>query len=315
MKNITSTVILFLVLSLFACNNEEKINTVQSQAIKVANEPIMDKLGDYWFQGKAEVSRYELSQNRYNNIHSGDAVMVFVTEDFLTDKQVKNDNYKNPNSIQILKNNSLLKFTTGIYDYSIMSSIFTPIDTRNHPQTLKVTSSSQEWCGQTFMQINKEAKNYRVELRSYFENEGDQNFTVKDVILEEELYNRIRMNPTALPKGKMKLLPSTVITRLLHLPYEPLQAELSLEAYVGEEFVGKDLQVYQVKYADLNRTLAIVFEAIAPYHIVGWTDSYPSVFDKKVRTTIAKKTHSIMTPYWKQNSLADTKLRAELGLE
>ena len=37
---------------------------------------------DYWKQGKAEVNVYELSQNRYNNNHSGTLVSVFVTEFF-----------------------------------------------------------------------------------------------------------------------------------------------------------------------------------------------------------------------------------------
>ena len=59
--------------------------------------------------------------------------MIFVTEDFLTEKQVKNDHYKNPKSVSILKNNQISKFPTGIYDYSIMKSVFTPIDIKEFP--------------------------------------------------------------------------------------------------------------------------------------------------------------------------------------
>jgi len=59
------------------------------------------KLDDYWYQGKAEISSYQLEQARYSDVHPGEAVLVFVTEDFLTDKQVKNDNYTNKNSALI----------------------------------------------------------------------------------------------------------------------------------------------------------------------------------------------------------------------
>ena len=54
----------------------------QENAIKKTN---------YWTQGKAEVNVYELSQNRYKENHSGNVVSIFVTEDFLTEKQVKNE--------------------------------------------------------------------------------------------------------------------------------------------------------------------------------------------------------------------------------
>ena len=52
-------------------------------------------VNNYWSQGKAEVNVYEVSQNRYQENHSGQLVSVFVTEDFLTDKQVKNEHYVN----------------------------------------------------------------------------------------------------------------------------------------------------------------------------------------------------------------------------
>ena len=77
----------------------------------------------YWTQGKAEVNVYELSQNRYKDNHPGQLVSVFVTEDFLTDKQVKNETYTNPKSTWTFKNIQLRKFTTGIYDYSLFSRI------------------------------------------------------------------------------------------------------------------------------------------------------------------------------------------------
>ena len=36
----------------------------------------------YWYAGKAEVSSYKLEQARYGEIREGNAVLVYVTEDF-----------------------------------------------------------------------------------------------------------------------------------------------------------------------------------------------------------------------------------------
>jgi len=39
-----------------------------------------DQFQDYWYNHGAEISRFELRQMRYGEIHDGDAVLVFVTE-------------------------------------------------------------------------------------------------------------------------------------------------------------------------------------------------------------------------------------------
>ena len=83
--------------------------------------------GDYWYQGKAEITSYEMEQARYGEIRKGHAVLIFVTEDFSKSKQVKLDNpQKDPeDAVKILKLNFVRKFITGIYPYSIMTSVFT----------------------------------------------------------------------------------------------------------------------------------------------------------------------------------------------
>ncbi len=83
---------------------------------------------DYWYQGKAELNRFELKQVRYGEIREGDAVLVFVTEDFLPETQVKYE-YKpvSEQPVSALKLNFTRKFLTGVYPYSMMSSVFTPV--------------------------------------------------------------------------------------------------------------------------------------------------------------------------------------------
>lgn len=274
-----------------------------------------DHLTDYWYQGKAEINRFELLQNRYNDLHKGEAIMIFVTEDFLTDQQVKNDNYKNTNSVLVLKNNAIRRFATGIYDYSVMSSVFTPVGSNQWPHTLKVTNTVQDWCGQTFMQINSRENNYESQLRSYFENEGDQNTEVPMAFLEDEIFNRIRINPERLPLGKIKILPGAWFVRLKHVPFEVQEVETSLQPYQGHEFQGDGLQLYKVIFPKYERTLEIVFESKLPYLIAGWKDTYPSLFDKQVRTTTARRTNITVTDYWKKNKVENEGLRKELGVE
>ena len=270
---------------------------------------------NYWSQGKAEVNVYEVSQNRYKENHSGQLVSVFVTEDFLTDKQVKNERYINENSTWILKNIQLKKFTTGVYDYSLFNSVFTPINRNKFPKSLKVSASSQEWCGTMYTQFNLILDtDYKVEHRSYFESEGDRVTRIKKSYLEDEVFTVLRMNPLLLPVGTVQLIPPANYIQLKHLQIKSYKAITSLIPNDKKEISGSNLMQYKIVYPELNRSIRIVFENKAPYKIMGWFEKFPSSFDGKPRTTsIILKTQK-MLPYWRQNSLKDKYLREELGL-
>lgn len=51
---------------------------------------------------------------------------------------------------------------------------------------------------------------------SYFESEADQSFQLEKNILENELWNKIRIDPKSLPVGKVKVVPSLEYVRLSH---------------------------------------------------------------------------------------------------
>ncbi|MEM6345731.1 MAG: hypothetical protein AAF927_17695 [Bacteroidota bacterium] len=309
---------LMMGLLLTACQPQEQDERSAKSDIPViatANRSGGD-IDPYWYQGKAELNSYDLQQSRYGEIHPGYAVVVFVTEDFLTDKQVKNESYRSENSTKILKTNHLRKFPTGIYDYALMTSVFNPVDTRKYPHALKVTFSAQDWCGQSFMQINRKGKGYDVEVRSYFEQEGDQNFTVSpDLLLEDEIMNLLRIDPEALPTGNIELYPSATYTRLLHKPMKALKAKASRESYTGNEFEGPELMVYTVEFSDIKRSLSVVYESASPYRIAGWKESSKNPFNGSDLSTVAKRKKTLMSPYWSQHDLADSHLRTELGIE
>ncbi len=262
----------------------------------------------YWYTGKGEITSYTLEQSRYGELHTGTVVNVFVTEDLSLSKQVKLDDPGSAGNdkVPVLKLNQSIKFVTGIYPYSIMLSSYQPLDINNNPYPLKSTGSVQDWCGMTYFQLNTREDKYAVESRSYFETEGDRQFTFDKVVQEDGLWNMVRIAPKHLPVGDIRILPGAMYLRLSHKPIEPVSATATLSA-------EKDVQIYTVEMPELRRKLIIRFESAFPYRILGWEDSYPG-FDGRVLTTTATRNKEMMIDYWRTHNNADRVLREQLGL-
>lgn len=278
-----------------------------------AANPVDPGFGNYWYQGQAELTSYVLEQARYGEMRSGRAVLIFVTEDFSASKQVKLDNpaRADANPVKVLKLNLTKQFNTGIYPYSMMTSVFTPIYGREHPHTLKVTTSSQEWCGHTFTQFNLKGDTYHIQHHSYFESEGEQALDLDRVLLEDEIWNRIRIDPATLPTGDIRIIAGTMYQRLAHTPFQVEAARASLEA------AGVEVMTYTLTYPAQNRTLSIRFRKAFPHEIEGWEDTHTSGFGDNVRrlTTRATRDRSMMLDYWNRNRTVDDTLRAALNLD
>ncbi len=262
----------------------------------------------YWYKGKAEITSYDLKQARYGEIHKGHAVLIFVTEDFSKKKHVKLDNPLTAGNdrVPILKLNLTKKFNTGIYPYSLMTSVFSPV---NNTPTLKVTSSAQEWCGHTFSQLNLRDDSYRFSGYSYFESEGDQNYSIKQTLLEDEIWNRIRLAPDSLPTGEISIIPSTTLSRLKHFPLEATSARAT-------KTKSDVTSTYKVSFASPKHSLTITFNNAFPHEILGWEETYSSGWgaNAKTLTTTATKKKTLLTNYWVKNKTIDEKLRRELEL-
>lgn len=267
----------------------------------------------YWFAGKAELNSYSLQQAQYGALNPGEAVLIFVTEDFRTDTQVKSEIPENRDkAVPVMKTNISKKFVTGIYDYSLFTSVFTPITNdvgrpSLFPNTLKVSTSGQEWCGHSYLQLNYAENGYHVEGKSYFEKEVAENYNVEKTLLEDELWNRIRLDPTKLPIGETRMIPGTMAARLRHKRLDPLLANAKLADYDGVLFPGKLLKSYTVQYPTDDRTLMIVFEQPFPHKIVGWEETYKSKDNLLTSRAVLKKT--IQSDYWNHNAPADSTLR------
>lgn len=260
----------------------------------------------YWYSGEAEVSSYELSQARYGEIHEGKAVLVYVTEPFSTEKNTKSDT-PSAKDISVLKLNATKKFNTGIYPYSMMTSTFFPFENGKH--SLKISSSSQEWCGHTYMEMRNKRK-FEIDIHSYFEGESDKNISLDKNVLEDDIWSMIRLAPNDLPKGELTIIPSFFYLRLMHKDLKAYSCKATNRA-------NGETSSYRLDYPELDRSLTIQYETKAPHKILGWTESYTSGFgaNRKKLTTEAKRIETIKTAYWGKHSNNDRALRTKLGLD
>lgn len=303
--------ILSLVLLVTSCKDKPDAN---SNVLAMANmgtaaitpkKQLSQEFKDYWYNGTAEITSYKLEQARYGEMREGTAVMIYVTEPFLPDAQVKADN-NNKSNIPVLKLNSTKNYITGIYPYSIMTSSFYPVHDNQH--ALKLSFSSQEWCGHVYAQLNNK-DDFEIMSHSYFESEGDQQYHLDKATLENEIWNKVRINPSDLPIGEISIIPSLEFIRLTHKEFRSYKAITSLSTVNG-------ISTYEITYPKLERTLKINFQNEFPYLIESWTDTFYDGFgnNKKQLTSKATRINRITTPYWQQKSNKDLSLRDSLGL-
>ncbi|NEN22468.1 septum formation inhibitor Maf [Cryomorpha ignava] len=307
-KKITFYIILLFTFS--SC--DAQVNTSPDDSFEQTHP---EQFGDYWYAGKAELNHFDLTQIRYGEKRKGDAVLIYVTEDFLPEKQVKKE-FGDEKGISVLKLNYMKKFITGIYDYSIMTSIFTPIEFRKYPQTLKLTFSSQDWCGQSFAQMNLRNGKLNYEQRSYFQAEGDVNEAIDATYVEEDVWTRIRLEPQMLPLGKIKMVPSQEYLRLNHKDLKAYDAQASLVLQVNDvkSEEPKEFYVYTIKYPELDRVLKISCQSLFPFKIISWEETNNFSNPAKALTTKAEARNTEMLPYWELNKNANQSLRDSLGL-
>lgn len=258
----------------------------------------------YWHQGVAELSRYSLRQARYGETHEGEAVLVFVTEPFLPDAQVKDDDGDAPDAVSVLKLNSYRRFHTGIYPYTVLTSSFSPED---GSPTLKVSGSVQEWCGHAYTQINRRDGQLELSAHSYFEAEADEERAMPEAALEDGLWATLRRDPEALPTGEVELVPGLHYLRFRHKPARAYAARATRERTRDERFDGT-VGRYHVVYPELGRELTIYYGLSFPRPILGWEEDGPEGHTEALRT------NAILTDYWSHNGADDAGYRTALGL-
>ncbi|UKN00461.1 septum formation inhibitor Maf [Paracrocinitomix mangrovi] len=293
---ITSFYFGILLSVLLSCNSSENDQTSPEN---------VESFNSYWYDGQAEISSYELKQARYGEIREGNAVMIFVTEPFSKTYNTKADEERDDN-VSVLKMNFTKNFVTGIYPYSIMSSVFYPVNKIEH--ATKLSCSTQEWCGQTYMEMIRN-RDFDVTINSYFEGESVNHSHQPLNILEDEIWTMIRVRPEQLPVGEQKIIPAFSYLRLAHKKLTPYQCKCSKK-------VEDDITIYSMSYPEIERDVEIQFETKFPHKILKWKEAYPcgSCESQEKLESSGVLMESMKIDYWNKNSKADSLSRFKLGL-
>ena len=271
----------------------------------------------HWADGRAELSSYRVVQPRYGEPREGHAVLVFVTEDVHARTRIKVESPETPRAdrIYVLKLNQMLRFTTGIYDYSMMTSVFSAVepltDSRSF-EPLRVTFTAQEWCGHVFEEVQVRDGAVLGELFSYFERVGRRSWRLDrppEFVSEDNLLIRIReLRGPMMEEGEsrnVKLLPGLWELRLRHRPRELVEAVLSKGRRESVEVQGRGFEAVPWTWSYGQRQKTVWVDAEYPHRILRWSDSSGSRGELIV---------SVRRPYWNLQSLEDESFRAELGL-
>lgn len=264
---------------------------------------------DHWGDGRAELSGYKGQIRRYGELRRATATFVYVTEPHDRRTWVKDDEVEEPHRVNVLKLNRALKFQTGIYPYSIMTSVFAPTGDwgRRRFQPTKITMTSQEWCGHVFHGVWPGPEEFLVESRSYFADPGDDRRTVStssNTLYQDALPIQLRELDGDFNDGEDwegEVVPGVWHARKDHDPIEPVDAQIERRETTLD---GTPVTRFVLSYADVEVTYDI--EREPPRRLLRWSHSNGSHLR-------LQKTARL--PYWRQNAPGDEKLRQKLGLD
>lgn len=265
----------------------------------------------HWGDGKAELSGYDITTDRYGQLRKGHVVLIYVTEPMDRRTWIKDDRDGVPpeERVNVLKLNHVLRFRAGIYPYSVMTSVFAPVDgtfpVRFSPG--KISFSAQEWCGTVDHQVRPAADAFRSEIHSYFSAEGDAVETVPvrpGTLYEDALLIQLRELDGPFSGGKDwegDLVPSLWALRKAHARARPVPATIRR---TDVERGGVAVTRFTLSSGATSRTIDV--EKAAPRRILGWTSS-----DGEEATLLGTD----RLPYWELNRPGDESALGRIGLK
>ncbi len=230
----------------------------------------------HWSDGKAELSGYKVTTNRYGKLREGTAVLIYVTEPMNSRSWIKDDDAPADRRVQVIKLNHALKFRTGLYPYSVMTSVFSPVDGQGRERfaPAKISFSAQEWCGHVYHHIFPKGDRFHGFMHSYFASEGDRSETTRTVagtLYEDALLIQLRELDGPFAGGgdwSGKLVPALWTARKAHRPLAPVKATIRRSA---ARRASVEVTRFTLKYGELTRTIDV--ERAAPRRVLGWTSS------------------------------------------
>ncbi|MDA0744955.1 MAG: hypothetical protein O2954_00415 [bacterium] len=270
----------------------------------------------YWADGKGEISSYRVIQPRYGEAREGYGVMIFVTEDLNRRTLIKVESpTPKEDRVYTLKLNNVLKFTTGIYDYSVMTSVFSAVEGFAGPgpfELVKVNLSSQEWCGHVFDEFRIDGGRLKGELNSYFEREGKHPYelpTPAGFVSEDHLLIWIReLKGLVMKTGEsqtVKLLPSLWSFRQRHRPHALVDAKLEKNQAVSVTVGEKTYEAVPWRWSWEGFEKTVWVDVAYPHRILKWKDSRGDSGELMV---------TMREPYWKLHGEEHREYRERLQI-
>jgi hypothetical protein len=269
----------------------------------------------HWHDGRAEISGYRLTVQRYGQPRTGHAVLIYVTEPFSASKRVKVDDpsRKPSDTVDVLKLNFVRDFQTGIYDYNTMTSVFSRSDDFS---PLKVSFTNGEWCGHVYEELLFDPRRVRQQLFSYFEGESSEDKLKRKPsgVTEDNLFIRLRsLRGPYLDPGEtvqVPLLAGAFHRRLTHRPLEWTEAEIERRPETESVQVPAGTftaDLYVVRTND-GREGRFWIEQVHPHRIIRW------VWGPGPAAETGELTGTVRVKYWQLNGNGDERYLDELGL-
>lgn len=263
----------------------------------------------HWGDGRAELSSYRAQVERYGVLRDAEVVKIFVTEPMDRRTWIKDDGAPRAQQVQVLKLNQMIKFQTGIYPYSVMTSTFSPAGRWRSEAfaPAKITLTAQEWCGHVFEGLWAGPDQMMTRVRSYFSSEGEKTAIQKidvQTLYEDALWIQLREWEGPFAQGKSwrgPVVPSLWRVRKKHIATAPIQGEIQREEATRE---GAAVRRFTLRYAGYWKRIDI--EAAWPHRVLGWSAS-----DGEKATLQGSK----RLAYWMLNGPKDTGYRKQIGLK
>jgi hypothetical protein len=268
-----------------------------------------EAFGRQWFTGDAELNSYRAVVPRYGEARNAELVLIYVTEPMNRHTWIKDDDARGDDRVGVMKVNVSLKFTTGVYPYSVLTSVFAPYGDwgRERFSPVKLTLTAQEWCGQVFHGVWPGEDRAVSQLFSYFAQEGETREEVTTgagALYEDGLLIQLRELDGSFAGGRDwrgPVVPSLWRTRRRH---RPLRAEAGTITRARVTVEGVAANRFTLRYGEVERVFEV--EAEGAHRMLGWRTND----GEDVRLL-----RSARLPYWQLNHNADLPRRADFGAE
>lgn len=247
----------------------------------------------YWDSGKAEFQTYYANLEKYGYPRDAEVKIILVKEPFDKLKRVKSLTV--PEVTEVIKMNYIQSVPAGVYEYNQMASIFFE---RFSGRILKFCMSSQDGCGNSYMQYTRSGDEHNFIFYSYFDDEGEIKRAIKEsgpVCFYDALPLILRFRIKEKSQYVMKIFPGFISSKFTEpIPYEVKVSKTLLDNVTVNSYFYKS--VYEVMVSGGGKIDAFYFDTVYPHRLIKW---------KKNNNDEINLDKSSFTYYWEKTKPGD----------